>query len=125
MKPNRWTGLDWWQRTTIVAFGVTAFAVSGALVLSTWLYNAASAGRMGTVSWISLSIFPLFMVLAVALLASAQRMVNMRMGHTHRTKPVSVSTARREEEDQGTAQVEFILDDAGEPAQTDMRFSSP
>ncbi|MEL6502928.1 MAG: hypothetical protein AAFO61_02120 [Pseudomonadota bacterium] len=116
MRPNRWTGLDWWHRTAIVAFAVTGLALVGAFVLAGWLDEAARAGRMGSVSWISLSIFPLFMVLAVALLGAAQRTVNMRMGHTHHTKALFTSTARRvEDEMPNTGQVEVVLDEQGQP----------
>ncbi|MEM9732927.1 MAG: hypothetical protein AAF903_05490 [Pseudomonadota bacterium] len=117
MRPNRWTGLDWWHRTAIVAFVVTGLSLVGAFGLSAWLDNASRAGRMGSISWIALSIFPLFMVLAVALLGAAQRGVNMRMGQTHRTKAVFISTARREEDEaENTGQVEILLDEHGQPA---------
>lgn len=72
--------ISWWQKTRLVVFAAClGLLVAGGLVVSL-LYSSAEKGVTDQFGWLAFSLFPLFTVMSIAILARLLDQINMRSG---------------------------------------------
>ncbi len=81
MRFNNWSKLSWWQKTRTIALAFAGLGIVSTFLLTISLAGILQTNAMQSFAWITFSVFPLLIVVAIASFAHLQSQTNLRSGN--------------------------------------------
>ena len=85
MRLDNWTRLSWWHRTRLAMTATVLVAATLATLLVILISALESSDFLPSMTWLSFTAFPLFIVVAIATLARLQQRINIRSPQSSNT----------------------------------------